>query len=91
MNPDPGLGGVQDESGHGPFTSPADAVPEDAQSLIDRHGKGLRLWIRLSKDSWDMDWTSARKCRYAVGGQRCAPTRLSCADYRGVRPAFERA
>jgi hypothetical protein len=23
MNPDPGLGGVQDESGHGPFTSPA--------------------------------------------------------------------
>jgi hypothetical protein len=32
-----------------------DAAPKGAQSLIDRHAKGLRLWIRLSKDSWDME------------------------------------
>jgi hypothetical protein len=36
MNRDPGLGGVQDVSGHGPFTSPARPTPEGCVSLMDQ-------------------------------------------------------
>jgi integrase/recombinase XerD len=38
--------------------------------------------------SWNVDWTYAQKCRYAVRGQRYAPKRRSCTDYRGAWPAF---
>jgi hypothetical protein len=43
---------VADGSGHGPFNARARRGTEGRRSLFDRHAKGLRLWIRLSKDSW---------------------------------------
>jgi hypothetical protein len=64
--------------GHGPFTATRPSSAERGANLVDHQQNGLRLWIRLSKDSWDMDWTSACKCRYAVRGQKCTDAAIFC-------------
>jgi hypothetical protein len=94
-NSDLGLGTVQGRSGHGPFTITCQRAPEAAQSLFgpgqqitlrplsdcrNLQAASVHGTHRVPPASWDMDWTCTRKCRYPVGGQGCAPKRLSCSD-----------